>query len=127
MDNSTHMPRRAFIKAIPAAGAALALPATAQSEIETPILKLFREYSDFMDAGMTHVPVATGKGEDEEIERLFYSKFDRIKADMMALPCTCAADFAAKVIVDTCRGGLFSDWETGGIWAEARELTGCAS
>ena len=42
----------------------------------------------------------------------------------MALPCTCAADFAAKAIIDTVDRGLFPDWKTGNIWKVARELVG---
>ncbi|MFC0339788.1 hypothetical protein [Paracoccus niistensis] len=120
------MNRRALLKAAPALAMAGAVPAMA-SEGDTPILRLFRQHQAINDAAMVHVCVATGKDEDEELDRLFYRERDRIQDEMMALPCTCAADFAAKVIVDTCNGGLFSDWETGAIWQEARALTGGAA
>lgn len=68
-------------------------------------------------------PVSTEKAEDEEMDRLFYCRSDKIEDEMMALPCICAAEFAAKLIVDTVRGRLFSDWETGALWVEARALT----
>ncbi|TPE53214.1 hypothetical protein [Amaricoccus solimangrovi] len=88
----------------------------------TEILSLFREYRALMDAAGTY-PNDT----DEVLERLFHRPAREILDRMMALPCTCAADFAAKVIADTCEGGLLSDWETGDLWIEARDLTGYAA
>jgi hypothetical protein len=58
---------------------------------------------------------------DAEVELL-----RRTEAEMMHLPITCAADFAAKVIVDTAEAGRLSDKQTGQIWQDARALTGCA-
>lgn len=98
----------------------------ASATADTPILRLFRQHRAIIDAATRHAQVSIDV-EDEEMERLFYRHSDRIEAEMMALPCTCAADFAAKVIVDTNRGGVFSDWETGAIWQEARALTGDAA
>ena len=120
--------RRTLLTALPVTSVALALPAPifGEPEADTPILRLFRQHRKIIDAAGAHVCAAEGKAEDEELERLFYRRADRIEAELMALPCTCAADFAAKVIVDTCQGGLFSDWETGAIWQEARALTASA-
>lgn len=124
-DSKTVFSRRALVAgAVGTAIAATPIQGKQQSA-ETPILKLFHEYQAIIKAAEAHVSLAAGKDEDEELERLFYRNSDKIKAEMMAMPCTCAADFAAKIIVDTSRGFLFSDWETGKIWAEARELTGC--
>ena len=63
--------------------------------------------------------------DDEAAEDAIFDRMVAVENEMMALPSISAADFAAKVIVDTSRGGLFSDWETGALWIEARELTGC--
>ena len=49
-----------------------------------------------------------------------------IEAQIMRLPTTCTADFAAKVIIDSSDGGCLSEWETGLLWKEARALTGCS-
>lgn len=49
----------------------------------------------------------------------------KIETKMMKLPTTCAADFAAKVIVDTSEAVCLSEWQTGQLWKEARALTGC--
>lgn len=117
------MRRRDLLKAAPALALVGAVPAMA-SDGDTPILRLFRQYEAITDAAGVHVSAFTGKDEDEELERLFYRERDQIQDEMMALPCTCAADFAAKVVVDTCNGGLYSDWETGAIWQEARALIG---
>ena len=117
------MDRRSFMAAAPALALVGAGTAEAATR-ETPILRLFREYEAITEAAGVHVCSGTGKDEDEELERLFYRERDQIEGEMMALPCTCAADFAAKVIVDTCKGGLYSNWETGAIWIEARALIG---
>lgn len=118
------MKRRALLKSLQVVAALPALAVVpALAETETPILRLFREHREIMDAAARYTPVSTGKAEDEEMDRLFYQRADWIEAELMALPCTCAADFAAKVIVDTVKGGLFSDWETGALWVEARALT----
>ena len=119
------MKRRLFLSL---SGVAVVAQATRADEIEgeTEILRLFRQHRAILDAAGEHVCSATGKDEDAELERLFYQHSDKIEAQMMALPCTCAADFAAKMIVDTVRGGIFSDWEKGAIWQEARALTGSA-
>ena len=123
MANTTHIPRRGILKAIPLAAVGIATASQAeQQSAETPILKLFHEHQALIDQMERY------DGEDmsdEYIDRRFHNPAKRLEAEMMAIPCTCAADFAAKIIVDTSRGGLFSDWETGEIWAEARELTGC--
>lgn len=91
------------------------------SENETPILRLFRQHQKIVDAAEAYV--CTTSKEDEELDRLFYHRKDRIEAELMELPCTSAADFAAKVIVDTAKGRVFSEWETGDLWIEARALT----
>lgn len=115
------MNRRSLLAA-PAALALGAVPALA--EAETPILRLYRQHKDIIEAAKRHVLVSTGLATDDEYERLFYGPAYEIEKEMMALPCTCAADFAAKVIVDTVEGNQFSDWETGTLWAEARALVG---
>lgn len=118
------MNRRTLLAALPAAAV---VPGAALAEAETPIVRLYREYNRITDAAHAHFEAGTGfegKDEDEEMDRLFYNQRGQIEAEMMALPCTCAADFAAKVIVDTAQGSLYSDWNTGPLWAEARALIG---
>ena len=92
--------------------------------IDTPILRLFREHQAILDASRKHVPTVGGKAIDAELERLFYERSDKLAEELMALPSTCAADFAAKVIVDSSRGEFFDNWDTGALWIEARQLTG---
>ena len=94
----------------------------------TPILRLFREHRELIEAASRHVYVEgnPSEGEDAQLDRLFYNRANDINEEMMALPCTCAADFAAKTIVHTGRGGVFEEWETGKLWQEARALTGSA-
>ena len=99
-------------------------PAVQSATADTPIMRLFREREALRHAANEHVPISTGKAADDEFKPLFWKHRDGLDEQLMALPCTCAADFAAKVIVDTTCGGLFSPWDTGEIWVEARALTG---
>lgn len=113
------MNRRSLLAILPAAAVG-AVPAAAVAEADTRILKLFRQYEEIRLAAESYVCVTDD--EDAEVEAKFWRRADQTEAEMMALPCTCAADFAAKVIVDTARAKLFSDWETGALWVEARAL-----
>ena len=98
-------------------------------KVHTPILRLFHEHQAILLAANEYhyagEHIRTESDIDAELDRLFYQHSDRIEAELKALPCTCAADFAAKMIIDTVRGEVFSDWETGALWVEARALTGC--
>lgn len=89
---------------------------TAQKD--TRILRLFREYHDYKSSN----PLDPDAPEEEH--ESYFAHLEAIEAQVMALPCTCAADFAAKSILDTCQGGLMTDWKRGELWKEARELVG---
>ena len=73
---------------------------------KTPILRLYAQHKALLDAN------------SDDTDRM-----ERLENQIMRLPSTCAADFAAKAIVDTGRGSVLSDWHTGALWAEARSLT----
>ena len=108
-----------------AAVASLPLPAAAMpASPDTPILRLFRRQQSLVDAAEAFA-VADGGEQltNDDMDRLFFNEINALEARMMAEPCTCSGDFAAKMIVETCRGGPYSDWETGPIWQEARALT----
>lgn len=123
--------RRSFMASLPFAGAAVGTPALAQADNgDTPILRLFHKHQAIV-AGIDYYVAnglarSSGKDEEEELYRLFYQYSDKLEEEIMTLPSTCAADFAAKMIIDTVKGGLVADWETGAIWQEARALTGCS-
>jgi hypothetical protein len=106
-------------EALQMASEALGIPAT-----DTPILRLFREIEAISKAAKAHKTDLKGEAQDAELERLFYIPRDRLSAAMMALPCTCAADFAAKAVVETSKAQTLDPWETGPLWAEARALIG---
>lgn len=89
---------------------------------DTPILTLYREYRRISEAAARHVCITDNP--DEELERLFWRERDGIEEVMVSLPSTCAADFAAKMIVETDRAAIVQDWEEGRMWIEARALTG---
>ncbi|WP_290689917.1 MULTISPECIES: hypothetical protein [unclassified Haematobacter] len=116
------------LAALPLAGAAAAAPlASGSSALDTPILRLFRQHRALLEAADARISTATGPEEDEEIERLLLQPAAAIEDEMLALPCTCAADFAAKLIAGSVCGGVLLDWETDPIWREARALTACAA
>lgn len=116
MTNATT--RRALLKAAPALAMIGAVPAEA-ANTESPIMTLMRRYMELTQAADVHPSM-----DDDEMELLFYQERDRIEDEMMALPSATAADFAAKAIVATCRGGLCLDWNTDPLWREARALIG---
>lgn len=107
-----------------AAGAATLVP-VADAAAQTPIMALYQRYCILTVAADRHV--CTAADPDEELERLFFADRDQIEDQIMALPCVSAADFAAKLIVDSCRGDLCADWADGLIWIEARALTATPS
>ena len=119
------MRRRDFLRgtALATTAAVPALPVLAGAEIDTPILRLYRAHQALTDDAEQYL-IDHPEGDDEELEQLFYQQTGEIEAEMMATPSTCAADFAAKVIVDSVDGSLWSSWETGAMWKEARALTG---
>ncbi|MCD4514152.1 hypothetical protein LQT97_23240 [Brucella pseudogrignonensis] len=106
-----------------ASAATLALgEAATAAALDTKILALLREYNQLTAAVSTHLCVTDD--EDEELEVLFYRRRDEVEDELLATPCTTAADFAAKMIVATCQGDMCLDWEKDQIWIEARSLSG---
>lgn len=118
--------RRQVLAGLPIAGAAVAIPTAAQAD--TPILRLFREHQELVDAANSHaLASAPGAAVDALLDRLYYGRIGEICDEIMPLPCEGVGDFAAKVIIETARGEMFSDWKTAPIWQEARVLTGGAA
>ena len=122
-NTGTSMDRREALKATACSVAMIVAPAASianPNDGDTAILRLFRQHREF-GRWINSLP---GDRTDEDDEPHF-AKLFQIADEMMSLPSTCAADFAAKVIIDTVEGGCFSEWETGALWKEARALTGC--
>jgi hypothetical protein len=113
------MDRRDFLTGV--LGAATATPfaaiARAEGNQDTVVMRLFREHQSILDQAGDD-----GRADDEK-EALFLEA-DEVRAKLMSEPCTGPADFAAKLIADTWKGELYTTWEVGEIWAEARVLTG---
>lgn len=124
---TTNPSRRHVVAAV----AAVAVSAGGGSAVagETHILRLFREHQVLRAASKAYVYTGDPDDEDETMETLFYRHADLIEAEMMALPSTCAAYVAAKMLVAhgapslelSC---LHSDDP---VWVEARELTGVSA
>ncbi len=95
---------------------------TSQCEArDTPVLKLYRTHQALC-AAARRVPVPEdGQTQEDKGERYIEQALE-VEVQMMALPSICAADFAAKTIVDTGCGGMLSNWEKGKLWQEARAL-----
>ena len=117
---NNQLTRRAVLAAIPATGAVLALPAAANPS-QTEILRLFHQHQEIKAAARAHV--CTTNDEDEELESLFYRQTDQLENDMLALPSTCAADVAAKMIVAHCDGAFSCLGQDHPVWIEARRIT----
>lgn len=75
-----------------------------------------RKQTDVFPANLTDA-------QEKALEALFV-RCDLVEETLMAQLSQTAADFAVKVIVDTHRGCLYSNWETGALWIEARALSG---
>lgn len=114
------MNRRSVIAmpAVLAAAPAAALGWPRQAEA-SEILRLYDRWCAISDAANSVDDVDLS---DEELDRLFYDERDQVEVELMAAPCTCAADFAIKAIINTARGQVLSDWNTGALWTEARTL-----
>jgi|GEM_PF-2829111 len=121
------MKRRDILKTIPAAVAVGAAPVAALGigVEQSRIIELFRRHQTLTDEAneffLTSAEVA-GDDEDEIMDRLFYDEIFRISDEIMTTPCKTPADFAAKVIVATGRGGIIPDWDEGVLFIEARAL-----
>jgi len=85
---------------------------------ESPVMTLFRQLQEYQD-WMNSLP---DEATDADLAP-HYERLRVIEAEMMALPSSSAADFAAKAIVETCEGAALSDWEASEFWKEARVLT----
>lgn len=114
--------RRSLLIAAPAAGVALVAGQAVAGESE--IIRLYRRIEELSAAAMSHNSATEGRALDEELDALFYAERDRPEEQMMAIPSTSAADFAAKAIIGTGKGGFCEPWETGALWVEARALIG---
>lgn len=112
------------MKAILGTVSALLVPTSAPAKVsssQTTIMRLFRQRCELRD----EINSLASDIDDEEME-IRWNRLLDLQREIMREPTTCAADFAAKAIVDTSDGGLVSDWETGDLWVEARAITGCA-
>ena len=93
-------------------------------ESDTPILALVRRHRAIEEAARRHVSAATGKAEDEEMERLFYGRMFGIEREIMARPSTSAADMAAKMLIAHGGGDCSCLGAGHPVWVEARHLVG---
>lgn len=119
--------RRSLLTGIPVSGAALAMAAPSfalEGEGGTEILRLFREHFDILKAADDYQCSSSVWPSDDELYRLFFNRADWLEDKIMSTPSTCAADFAAKLIVSSNCGELDDDWSKAAIWQEARALTG---
>src|SRR5690606_33627041 len=118
-----------LLGAVAIASAAVAVPgsiplaASENAPGDTPIMRLFNECRTVRAALRAYVHTGDPETADETMETLFYHRLDAIEAEMMALPSTCAADVAAKMLVAMSDGDCSVDPDDP-VWVEARELTG---
>lgn len=118
MTKITTMSRRTLLTALPASGAALALPnlTGAATLADTPVMALFREWRRLHEAGF-------GPMTEEEADEVS-DRMSLLAKRMMAVPSDSAADLAAKVIALTGFGTFdLSDGFASDFWVELRQLT----
>lgn len=111
--------RRSALGAIGACSIAGSICASTWDTAESPIQALFRQHNAIEKRIGSLAQTAT----NEDLEP-YYEELFEVHDQLMAIPAQSAADFAAKVIVDTCRGSTFAEWEDGHLWKEARQLVG---
>lgn len=126
LPDEPRLSRRSLLAALPAVGTpALSASYLAQAdEGDTEIMLLFRQHRAIMKAGEEYECDLSDPNIDEKLDRLFYQRADQLEEVILSLPSTCAADFAAKIIVRSSCGQTIDDWGSGKVWQEARELTG---
>ncbi|WEF23412.1 hypothetical protein [Paracoccus sp. S3-43] len=91
---------------------------------KTPVMMKFISYQSLMLEWESHPDTAENMAEIDSCGRAFADRLAEIRREIVATPTTCAADFAAKLIVDTSYGEILPDWnDSESIWAEARALT----
>ncbi len=126
LNSEKELTRRGVVIALPLAG----MTASAQASSgggDTPILRLFHRHQALMDAADAHVKRGGGDDCDARMQADFYNEADAIEAELLELPSTCAADFAAKAIIFTNRGEHLPYWDASKFWDEARALTAPAA
>jgi hypothetical protein len=117
---TNHTTRRALLKAVPGLALVGAGPVDASA---TPVMVLFRKHQE-----ITAAATAWPNDDNEELERLFYQKRDRLEDEMMALPTLTAQDMAAKMIVAHAYGDHSClSYSKEPVWREARALVGDAA
>lgn len=108
-------------------GGLASMPREATKPAMSDILTLYHRHEALCLEASTYQTGLRGEAEDRELDRLFFNEADECAAKMMSLPSQSPADFAAKLVVDSCQGDHFSDWETGVLWREARNLIATGS
>jgi len=124
--SKTTIERREAQKVTACAVSSILVPTStlaAPADTQTSIMRLFRQRCEFRDA-IDHAAV-NDKNLCEKILDVRIETLREMEAELMRLPTTYIADFAAKVIVDSVDSGCLPDWEKGSVWQEARVLTGC--
>lgn len=109
------MTRRLAIGMLSMLGAVAAAPvgAAVADAGDTPILRLYRKYMELRTESLM--------ADDADMED-YYAAFDAIEAEIAFTPSTCAADFAAKMLVTHCNGDYSLLGSNDPVWAEARAL-----
>ncbi|VDS10735.1 hypothetical protein PARHAE_03954 [Paracoccus haematequi] len=87
-------------------------------EAQTDILRLLAKHQALTEEAERHIQA----GHADEDGQRFAAQIADLEDKMMALPSTCAADFAAKAIALTANGQSLPRQDQEPFWAEARAL-----
>ena len=118
----TSITRRTALKAAPAVALTAAVPVVASSDGGSEIIRLFWEEQHLIE--QADEAMQNGLRDEAEINARFYDRIFEINDLMECIPSTSAADFAAKAVSFTARGGNCLSWESDPFWIEARVLLG---
>lgn len=94
----------------------------AEAVPRSKVQKLFEQHQKLTDQAERYE--TTWDSPDQELDFMFYNRRDEIERQMLEEPSQSAADFAAKMIAVTAKGGFMPDWDNDPVWKEARALTG---
>lgn len=117
-EQGNHVSRRAIL-ALPAIVAGCALPASAATPQETPVMALFREWERLLA-----IALRDGCTEDGDADDRYWAPVFETEDRMMATPSQGPLDWIAKALAKSNNGRVELDSRkyNPALWAEARDM-----
>ncbi len=110
----SHMTRRSILTALPATGAAIALPFSAKADTSTPVMRLFHQWEQARSGlSLRH--------SEEECDRAV-DRMTQLEDQMIALPSQNMSDLAAKIVAYSSWGDFGLPGPENKLWTELQSL-----